>query len=165
LINKSGWGIEEKLDPSHAMKSFERIVNKYPVLNEIAESMRKFMKRLLHWSHVSVEQKQSAWVNVFLHCCGNDEFCPFEYKDKGYWIPMEREEVRRALHSFLEDTKSILAKCNSEFSTQTNEPFHRLKLKYATKDVKWNSTWEARMAWNFLYKSLELPRLPPEQGS
>jgi hypothetical protein len=21
------------------------------------------------------------------------------------------------------------------------------------------------MAWNFLYKSLELPRLPPEQGS
>jgi hypothetical protein len=172
LIRESGWGIEEYLDPGHAMKSFERTLNKYPALKEIAESLRKFMKRLLHWSDVSIEEKECAWMNAYDHYCGCHEKCPFEHKDKGCWTPMQQPEVQKVLRDFLGETKPILAKCKSEFSTQTNESLHRLKEKYATKDIKWNSTWEARMAcavldrnlpfWKLkLYRLLALPKLPP----
>jgi hypothetical protein len=173
LIRLSGWGITESLDPGHAMKSFERILGKYSLLKEIAVSLRKFMKRLLHWSHVSVEQKQGAWINAYHHYNGDHGFCPFQHKENKRWIAMEQEQVQNELRSFLEESKWILKRCNTEFSTQTNESIHRLKLKYATKDIKWNSTWEARMAcavldrnqpfWKFeLYHKLGLSPLPPE---
>jgi hypothetical protein len=173
LIREANWGIQEYLDPGHAMKSFERALNKYPLLKGISESLRKFMKHLLHWGDVSIEKKKSAWINAFQHYCGYHTFCPFEHKQNKWWPEMEREEVRKALLEFLGKTKDILGKCNSEFSTQLNESFHRLKLKYATKDVKWNFTWEARMAcavldrnqpfWKLtLYKRLGLPPLPVE---
>ena len=64
----------------------------------------------------------------------------------------------------------IIESCSTEFDTQSNESFHRTKLKYATKDVKWGKSWNARMMcavldrnvpyWKLqLYDELGLPKL------
>ena len=79
----------------------------------------------------------------------------------------------QALKSFLDATQFVIEKCCGIYSTQSNESLHRRKLKFATKDVKWGFTWEARMmcavldrnevGWKLqLYNRLGLPPLSEE---
>ena len=57
------------------------------------------------------------------------------------------------LKKFLESTEFILECADPLYSTQINEAFHRIKLKYASKDVKWGFAWESRMCYAILDKN------------
>jgi hypothetical protein len=122
---------------------------------------------------MSKEDKVRAWRNCIFHFKGIHDHCPFEHD---YEIPVKLGDdpaVDAALTKLLKKTSWILECCNPEFSTQLNESFNRGKLKYATKDVKWGFSWEARMCcaildrncpfWKLhLYDKLGLPPLSPD---
>ena len=143
------WHIFEYLDPGHSMKSFDRKLQKYNsmhqnIFREIEVKLRKFMKMLLKSSE-NIFQKVTWWINSVAHFCGDHSKCPFAHKPTQIWSLSKNSEAIRILIQFLHDTKFIIEKCTPLYSTQSNEAFHRIKLKYATKDVKWGFTWEARM--------------------
>ena len=143
------WQIIEYIDPGHAMKSFDRKVIKYNskyqnVLKEIQNKLGKYMKMLLK-SAESTHQKVKWWLNSVAHFCGDHSNCPFAHKETPIWSLSNNQMAIQILYAFLQETKFIIENCTSLYTTQTNEAFHRIKLKYATKDIKWGYAWEARM--------------------
>jgi hypothetical protein len=162
----------EQIDTGHATKSLERelLKRKGIISEDLANSLRKWMRTLLHLNQMSKEDKVRAWRNCIFHFKGIHDHCPFEHDDE---IPVRLGDdpvVDAELTELLKKTSWILESCNPEFSTQLNESFNRGKLKYATKDVKWGFSWEARMCcaildrncpyWKLhLYDKLGLPSL------
>lgn len=81
----------------------------------------------------------------------------------------------KLLEEFLLKTVFIVDTCVEHYTIQANESLHRLKLKYACKDVKWGFTNEARMTCAVLdrneigwklklkYDHLGLPPLCPDK--
>ena len=148
-IFNANWNICEYLDPGHAMKSFDRAIMKVNalhnnVLKEIEVSLRKFMKYLLKNSSNRYTKIQ-WWLNSAAHFCGDHSKCPFQHKQTKIWTLSNNSEAIQILLDFLNNTKYIIEHCYALYSTQTNEAFHKIKLKYATKDIKWGFTWQARM--------------------
>jgi DNA-binding transcriptional ArsR family regulator len=146
LIKASNWKIKEHLDPGHAMKSFDRVMMKYPQLKPIQLSLRKFMGHLLHSNKLDQAAKGAAWMNALYHYSGIHVRCPFEHVGREMnmrWTKID--ENRLALESFLTETKWIAERCVSEFSTQVNESINRSRIKFAIKDVQWGGSYDARM--------------------
>jgi hypothetical protein len=161
LIKLVKWDITEFLDPGHAMKSFQRILNKveYKPLEPLQESLRRFMFILLKGGHkddplekFSVQDKLIYWQAILDHYREDHRFCPFGHNDGGciQWEPLcnpaTRDAAEKLLQSFVDESKWILEKCDGRYSTQANEALNRLKVVYANKDVKWWVTYVYRMA-------------------
>ena len=158
LIRQMDWQIIEKIDPGHLLKSFDRkVINfnkKYNnVLNEIQKGLRKYLKSLLYLSNASSNEKIGYWHSALHHFYGNHEFCPFAHKETKIWALSNCPESIQLLKKFLESTEFILECADPLYSTQINEAFHRIKLRYASEDVKWGFTWEARMCCAILDKN------------
>lgn len=177
VIEQSGWGIKEYLDPGHALNCFEKKLKKFnklhpQLLRGIEGSLRKWIRALLKFDGTT-EEKMQLWENSVRHYMGDHTLCNHEDREFAVWDKAADPEAINLLKSFLESTKFILEYCKTEFDTQANESLHKLKLKYATKDVKWGDSWKARMMcavldrncahWKLLlYERLGLPRLSEE---
>jgi hypothetical protein len=175
LFRESKWEVKEYLDPGHAMKSLERSIGKFSkdvcqIPDWVHQSLKKFMKTLLFYVDMDVDQRKAAWSNSCRHFRGDHTECPYQHKETPVWDMLFNEEFLPHFIEFLEKTQWILDKCNSEFSTQLNESLNRSKLKYANKDVKWGSSFDSRMGcavldrnlpfWKLdLYRRLNLPVL------
>jgi hypothetical protein len=175
LFRESKWEVKEYLDPGHAMKSLERSIEKfskdiYQIPDWVHQSLKKFMKTLLFYVEMDVDQKKAAWINSCCHFRGDHKECPYHHKETPVWDVLFDQKFLSRFTEFLEKTQWILEKCHSEFSTQLNESLNRSKLKYASKDVKWGSSFDARMGcavldrncpyWKLeLYSRLHLPAL------
>jgi hypothetical protein len=149
LFKKSEWDINSYLDPGHAMKSFERCFLKYPKLNDLHASLRNFMQKLLHSNKLTSDQRAAAWDNAIHHYRGCHWHCPFAHtqeQSERKWDKIDDPEIQKNLLAFLKDTRFIASRCVSEFSTQTNESLNRSRIKFATKDVRWGSSYDGRMA-------------------
>ena len=175
IIQQSGWEITEFLDPGHAKKSFLRCLQKFEkenakILRDIENALTHWMEILVH-SHFTVEQKVFLWQNTMAHMSGNHQHCIHGPMIGPAWYLAGNPLAMQALKSFLDATQFIIEKCNGLYSTQSNESLHRRKLKFATKDVKWGFTWQARVmgailsrnmiGWQFeVYRRLGLEDLP-----
>ena len=177
MIRESGWEIIEYLDPGHTMKAFERRVTSFnrkncQVLRGIEGALKSWMAALLKSSD-PVEEKVKQWNNAVNHLSGDHSNCHHGDCKTTKWDLAEDEGAVDSLKKFLASTQFILEKCNPTFSTQKNESFHRMKLKFATKDVHWGFTWNARMmcavlennmkGWkDVLFHELGLDRVPED---
>lgn len=177
IIEESGWGITEFLDPGHALKCFERRLQKFKrenpeVLKGIEGSLTKWIRSLIRYDGTT-DEKVNLWMNSVSHYSGDHSRCLHGNRPCKMWDKAGDPVAIEALKKFLESTKFIIEYCNTEFDTQSNESLHKLKLKYATKDVKWGNSWRARMMcavldrnmvnWKlFLYDQLGLPPLAEE---
>ena len=177
IMQDSGWGLTEYLDPGHALKCFDRRLTKLNrkhanVLKGIEGSLRKWIRALIRYDGTT-EEKVNLWLNSVRHYMGDHTLCLHEQRECRIWDKATDQNAVQILREFLEDTKFIIEYCNTEFDTQSNESLHKLKLKYATKDVKWGDSWKARMMcavldrnmvnWKLaLYEKLDLPPLSPE---
>ena len=176
LITEAGWDVVEFLDVGHCEKSFERKINNFnrkndKILSEIEDSLKKWLKVLIR-HRGTIEEKEELWLNARNHFCGDHSKC-LHHGETEKWSQAENPKARDLLDNFLRSTLFIIQTCNSEYTTQANESLHRLKLKYASKDVKWGFTWDARMmcavldrnevGWKLkLYERLGLPKLSKE---
>ena len=117
-------------------------------------------------------EKRELWTNAAKHFCGDHSKCP-PHRECETWSLAENPKSVELLEIFLRRTLFIVETCAEDNTTQANESLHRLKLKYASKDVKWGFTWEARMmcavldrnevGWKLqLYNRLGLPPLSEE---
>ena len=177
MIRESGWEITEYLDPGHTMKAFERRVTNFNrknchVLRGIEEALKSWMAALLK-SNDPVEEKVTQWNNAVNHLSGDHSNCRHGDCRTTTWDLSEDPNAVASLKKFLASTQFILEKCNPTFSTEKNESFHRTKLKFATKDVHWGFTWNARMmcavlennlkGWkDILFHELRLDRVPED---
>ena len=175
LIKNMGWEVFERIDSGHLLKSFDRKVMTFNkkhnnILNEIQSKLRKYLKALIFESSMTIGEKIGYWNAALDHFCGNHERCPFPHRETEIWTLSNLTEAINLLKKFLESTQYIIECCDPLYSTQVNESFHRIKIKYANKDVKWGFTWEARMCcaildknefnWKLnLYNFLRLPEL------
>jgi hypothetical protein len=171
VIEGHGWTIKEYLDEGHAMKSFRRELDKANFGAEISSRMLRWVRQLIQTDDLDMDDKFAAWMNTTAHLSGDHEACPFKHGRVQVVIDPDDDDMLERMDAFLEKTWWVIERCSSYFSTQINESFNRGKLKYATKDVKWGFTWDARMAcavldrnwphWKMaLYDRLELPELP-----
>ena len=175
IVQQAGWEITEFLDPGHAKKSFLRCLQKFEkdngkILKDIENALTHWMEILVH-SQFTVEQKVFLWQNTLQHMAGSHEHCIHAPMMGPAWNLAGNQLAMQALKSFLDSTQFIIEKCNGLYNTQANESLHRGKLKFATKDVKWGFTWQARVmaailsrnmiGWRFeVYRRLGLEELP-----
>jgi hypothetical protein len=149
LIKNMNWNLEGHLDPGHALKSFDRLKMRYAKLAPIWGSMRNFLNQLLHQLDMTPVQRAAAWDNTVNHYSGDHTHCPFQHAQDRLgmrWDKIDDPDVVKDLRSLLKATSFIPLKCVSEFSTQTNESLNRSRIKFASKDVRWGYTYDARMA-------------------
>lgn len=175
IIGQAGWEIFEYLDPGHCLKSFERKLQNFERKNN--GILRGIEGTLKHWvwilisTALPVEQKVQLWQNTVHHMCGDHSRCLPHAPMGVVWDNAATPGAPLALKKFLDRTQFIIERCCNGISTQANESFHRKKLKYASKDIRWGFTWEARMmaavlsknmpGWKLqLYRSLGLTGLP-----
>ena len=149
ILNESGLQIFERLDPGHCLKSFDRKIQNFnrkngQVLRGIEGSLRRWISTLLR-SDLPTEQKVFQWNNALEHYCGNHQHCLHQECSTTTWDLAGDMAARDALKKFMKASQYIVEKCERRFSTTRIESFHRLKLKYAPKDVHWGNSWEARM--------------------
>lgn len=177
IIEESGWQIKEFLDPGHALKCFEKRLKKFNgehprILKGIQKSLTKWLRALMRYDAVK-ERKVDLWLNSYRHYMGDHRLCLHEDRPFAVWDKAADPGAVELFKTFLQSTKFIIEYCDTEFDTQSNESLHKLKLKYATKDVKWSNSWRARMMcavldrnmrnWKlYLYDKLGLPALSPE---
>lgn len=83
----------------------------------------------------SVAEKREMWMNAVKHFCGDHSNC-LPHGECEKWSLAENLENVKLLEMFLQETLFIVETCVDEQTTQANESLHRLKLKYASKDVK-----------------------------
>ena len=124
------------------------------VLRGIEEALKSWMAALLK-SNDPVEEKVTQWNNAVNHLYGDHSNCRHGDCRTTTWDLSEDPNAVASLKKFLASTQFILEKCNPTFSTQKNESFHRTKLKFATKDVHWGFTWNARMMCAVLENNLK----------
>ena len=176
IIRDAGWKIDEFLDVGHCQKSFERKIINFNrknggILKEIEDSLKKWL-RVVVGHRGSLAEKRELWTNAAKHFCGDHSKCP-PHRECETWSLAENPKSVELLEIFLRRTLFIVETCAEDNTTQANESLHRLKLKYASKDVKWGFTWEARMmcavldrnevGWKLqLYNRLGLPPLSEE---
>ena len=175
IIRQAGWEIREFLDPGHCLKSFDRKLQNFEKKNDFI--LKGIEGNLRHWVWIlisipySIEQKVQLWQNTVNHMCGDHSHCLPHPPMAVVWDKATTPGPPLLLKKFLDHTQFIIEKCCNGISTQANESFHRKKLKYATKDVRWGFTWEGRMmaailsknmpGWKLqLYHSLGLEHLP-----
>ena len=177
IIQDSGWHIREFLDPGHALKCFDKRLKKlnkqYPqILRGIEGSLRNWLRALMRYDGTT-EEKVKLWQNSVRHYMGDHSLCLHEERPCRLWDKAADVRAIEVFQKFLDDTSFIIEYCNTEFDTQSNESLHKLKLKYATKDVKWGDSWKARMMcavldrnmnfWKlYLYDKLGMPKLSRE---
>jgi hypothetical protein len=174
------WSIQEKLDPGHAFKSFDRKLKKFnaqhgKALSEIEDRLRRFLKDLMYRQDLSAWEKVELWRNAALHFAGDHKHCRIEHNPKRppkVWSRASDPAAMALLKEFLAKTESVVEHVDGAFSTQMNESINRSKIKFADKDHQWRTTWTARMAcavldrnapnWRLmLYDRLNLPPLSP----
>ena len=178
VITDSNWGIQEKLDPGHVFKSFERSLATFQgknanILSGIEESLKKWFKTLVY-SDLAPDKKVFQWLNAVNHYRGCHDYCTHE-KGKAYhrWQHAESHQHVVTLVKFLSKTRKFLILVDPNFSTQLNENFNRLKVIFAPKYICWGYSFEARVSCaalqvNFkdwiirLRTRLGLPPLSPE---
>ena len=149
IMEQSGLKIFERLDPGHCLKSFDRKIQNFnrkngQVLRGIEGSLRRWISTLLK-SDLPTEQKVFQWKNALEHYCGHHEHCLHGDCATTTWDLAGDMAAREALKKFLTASQYIVENCERRFSTVRLESFHRLKVKYAPKDVHWGKSWEARM--------------------
>ena len=174
MIEDAGWQIKGYLDPGHCMKAFKKRLSKFEeenhgILKGIEGPLTRWMATLMRYDG-DVEEKLRLWRNSVKHYMGDHSECIHGHVPVHYWDMATNAEAVAALKKFITSTEFIIESCSTEFDTQSNESFHRTKLKYATKDVKWGKSWNARMMcavldrnvpyWKLqLYDELGLPKL------
>lgn len=177
MIEDAGWNIKGYLDPGHCMKAFKKRLTKFEqenkgILKGIEGPLTRWMATLMKYDG-PVEEKLSHWRNSVKHYMGDHSHCIHGRVPVHYWDRAGDVEAVAALKKFIASTEFILESSSTEFDTQSNESFHRTKLKYATKDVKWGRSWTSRMMcavldrnWPYwkltLYERLGLPKLSTE---
>ena len=149
LITEAGWDVVEFLDVGHCVKSFERKINNFnrkndKILSEIEDCLKEWLKVLIRHRE-TIEEKEDLCLNARNHFCGDHSRC-LPHGRRGKWSEAENAKSRDLLEKVLRSTLFIIQACNSDYTTQRNESLHRLKLKYASKDVKWGFTWDASLA-------------------
>jgi hypothetical protein len=161
------WGIDELLYKNHVTKSFDRKLDKVPLLNWLKTKLRKFFKVVLKLDE-GIDQKKAHWVNALQHFQGHHKHCLPHPKKK--YIILTDQRLIGALRTFITDTVDLIAQVRPGVSTQMCESFHSLKGKLATKAIAWSASWKARVAcavldancrgWRLeLYDKLGLPPL------
>jgi hypothetical protein len=66
LLGKLWPGKQERLDPDHAIKSFDKKLNNGPVLGGIKQKLRRWFAFLLHMN-ISSQEKRVHWRDMILH--------------------------------------------------------------------------------------------------
>lgn len=173
IIREAGWEIKAHLDPGHCFNGFKRRLDNFEgthghILKDIRDSLTRWMKMCCLFNG-SDEEKLSLWRNCLNHYCGDHSQCPAHKPTDKVWRYADNPEMRKLLSKFLESIEPMVLGIRPEYSTQSNESFHKEKLKYATKDGKWGWTWEARMMCavldrnmaNWKLKLFDLLKLPP----
>jgi hypothetical protein len=161
VFRDSGWSdLMTYLDPRHATKSFARRAGSKKAMSGngvmpqwVQDSLEKFLHILLAEKNLSPDEKASIWRNSLKHFAGDHSGCRGHKEGTRIWAELQNECVARAFDTFLENTEFIVRQVNLNFSTQHNESLNRGKIKYATKDVHWGYTWDARMACAVLDKN------------
>ena len=154
IIREGGWEIIEYLDAGHSVKAFERRVTNFnrrncQVMRGIEGALKSWMATLLK-SDEPVEEKVRQWNNALNHLSGDHSNCRHGDCNTTKWDLAEDSDAVDSLKSF-----------------------HRMKLKFATKDVHWGFTWNARMmcavlennmkGWKeVLFHELGLDRVPED---
>jgi hypothetical protein len=173
-IKDALWFIDEHLDMGHAMKSFERAAIKFnsknnKVLDEVLDSLTRFLKILIHFPPERAKEKRGYWLNAVNHFCGDHRNC-LGHRPVKPWSLRNDEKSIALLTEFVHKTQWIPLQVTSQYSTQLNESFNQTKATYADKNTCWGFTWEARMAcavldrnvpnWKLvLYEAMGLPKL------
>lgn len=180
IIEQSGWQITEYLDPGHCKKSFLRSLQNFEkdnrnVLKTIEKALQHWMWILVH-SNFTLQHKVLLWQNTLWHMAGWHQYCIHQPMIGPAWHMAGNPYAMSALKKFLDSTQFIIEKCNGLYNTQANESLNRKKLKFASKDVRWGFSWDARVmaavlskntiGWKFeLYQRLGLDALPEEIGA
>ena len=150
VITDSGWGIEEKLDPGHVFKSFERHLASFKkkngdILSDIEESLKKWFKDLVY-SDLSPIKKVFQWLIAINHYRGCHCYCRHEDGAACHrWQHAGEHRHIVALVKFLSKSRKFLMMVDPKFSTQLNENFNRIKLMFAPKYICWGYSYEARV--------------------
>ena len=98
VIEQSGWGIKELLDPGHALNCFEKKLKKYNKLHPqlligIEGSLRKWIRALLKLAGTT-EEKIKLWENRVrdymgtIHCqtlYGDHTLCNHDDREFAVW--------------------------------------------------------------------------------
>ena len=177
MIRKAKWNIREILDSGHCFKAFERKLQKFKaahkgMIDDIEESMKKWLRMVIKSGRDS-KTKGKMWTDSLAHFMGDHRLCEHGHKECPVWRYKDDPNAVKLLKEFLEQTQFIPEAVSHEYTTQSNESFHLLKLLYATKDIQWGFTWGARMRcavldrnwphWKeALYDMMHLPRLSEE---
>ena len=178
LIRDSHWNVEEKLDPNHCAKSFERRLATFrgrhgKILDEIEESLKKWFHALIR-SPISPDEKAEMWHNCINHYKGDHTKCRHkEDQVCQVWSYANSQEHVKLLEGFLKATEKFVRKVDLAYSTQRNESFNLRKTRYAPKHVCWQWSYLARVmcavldvnegpVWKLrLLSRLGLPQLSP----
>ena len=174
MIRKAKWNIREILDSGHCFKAFERKFQKLKaghkgIFDDIEEPLKKWLRTVIK-SGRDPATKGKMWTDCIHHLMGDHRLCDHGSKEYPVWRYSDNTKAVELLKEFLEKTKFICETVSHDYTTQSNESFHLLKLRYATKDIKWGFTWGARMRcavldrnwphWKeFLYDWMGLPPL------
>ena len=177
LIEQEGWDIEEKLDPNHSLKCFERQLAAFrrdhgKILGDIEDSLRRWYCALVK-SDLSPDEREEQWMNCVEHFRGDHSKCRHEEKECQRWQHAGKPEQEEKLRKFLTNTVKFVRMVDREFSTQLNESFNREKSKWTPKEICWGPSYHARVccpvlqhnrgpSWPLpLARDLGLPPLPP----
>jgi hypothetical protein len=145
INDEKEWKIQEYVDQGHAVKSFLARLEKARFGEVISNCLIRWLRTLIQASSMSKAEKHEAWMNTSCHFSGNHKHCPVRHSPVQILIEPTNTELLDKLNKFLTKTCWIVEKCDSLFTTQMNESFHRGKLRYATKDGKWGFSWIPRM--------------------
>jgi hypothetical protein len=177
VIRESGWDIEEKLDPGHALKSFMRILNEFQkgfFNKDLCARLSRWMNILIGNKTMTPEQKGEAWLNTINHLTGDHTKCPFRHDHLS--LPVIHPDDDRKIpivKQFLDKTLWIATSCDFRYRTQQNEAFNGRKLGKANKDVHWGFSFDPRMGcavldvnspnwiWK-LFNALDIPEPCPK---
>jgi hypothetical protein len=161
-IKRAEWHIHEYIDPGHAMKSFDRKLQKkdYKGVIEdwVAEKLRSWMRTILK-SSAEEEEKVKDWHNAVNHLMGDHSKCPFQHGPTRVWEKLNDATIRQKVEKFMHDVEWIVRSSMNQYATQINESFNRGKLKYCSKEVKWRSSFEPRICCAILDRNVPFWKL------
>ena len=161
VITEAGWNIEEKLDPGHVFKCFERHIISFrrsngKILSDIEDSLKKWFRTLIYSSELSSEQKVYQWINAINHYRGCHVYCKHgQEKPCVVWQHATDAGKVQLLLDFLRKSAKFLRQVDPRFSTQINESFNRRKTIFAPKNVCWNYSYNARVLMAALLQNEE----------
>ena len=148
---------------SDKVKAFKKRLTKiegenHEILKGIENPLTRWMATVMKYDG-TIDEKLRLWNNAVRHYMGDHRECLHGAVPVHYWDKAADPSAVAALKTFITSTQFIIESSSTEFDTNSNESFHRTKLKYATKDVKWGKSWRYRMMYAVLDRNEEYWKL------